>query len=105
MAQLVLAEPTIILAGTDIEGTELNENWVGKFQVALTTAGTDPVKLERLIPDTETWQVCRLANNSSNSPEIQLINAGDTLDITLTKGFTYRFATATAGAVVHIDNH
>ena len=101
MAQLVLAKPTQILPIDATESTVLDENWVGEFQVTLYTAGTDPVKIEKLKPETEdTWIVTRF-----NGSEIELSTEGDTLDVFLTKGDSYRLVTATAGAEVWIMSH
>lgn len=97
MAQLILEEPTEILAVGDTEGTELDENWEGIFEMTLYVASTDAVKLEKKRPDTDDWVVAR-----RNGEEIEMDTAGDTLDINISSGDIYRLAVDTAGAVVYI---
>ena len=102
MKQLILSEATEILAATATESTVLDDDWFGTFQVILTTAGTDAVKLQVMRPGSNpaVWTTARYNGN-----EITLTTAGDTLDIVLTEHYHYRFTTTTAGAVVHIDSH
>lgn len=99
-SQTVLSDPVEILSTTDTEGA-IPDTWVGHFQMTLYTAGSDAVQLEKLETGTTgTWVVARYKGDA-----IEMDTAGDTFDIHLTRGDTYRLVTTTAGAKVGIMSH
>ena len=99
MQQLRLGTATRILETTETE-SEIDENWVGGFQIFMSVAGTADVNLQIKRPGTNTY-----INARYNGTDITLSAAGDVLDILLVEHFNYRLHTATAGAEVYASNH
>ena len=92
----------IILDAADTESEEIKE--YGQLQLVCIKYGTAEVLLEVRDPDTDEadypWVTARY-----NGADIKFEAAGDALDVVLTRGFTYRLTTTTAGAVVSIARH
>ena len=96
----------VVLGATDTESDVLNDSGDQRLRVQLVCVlyGTAEVKLEVRDPElplaTYPWVTARY-----NDTEIRFAAAGDALDIVMTRGFAYRLTTATAGAVISMDEH
>lgn len=96
-----LTNPKVILDVTDTEGTVLDNEWYGTFQLTLYIAGSAAVQIEKLEPGTEsTWIAIRF-----DDEVIELTTAGDTLSLEISEADSYRLTTSTAGAKVGVANH
>ena len=95
MAKVILKKDQTQTPDPDI----LGKDWYGKYQLTCSVYASDPVNLQIRTPG-GTWN-----NAQFDGKEIRLTAEGDTVDVTLTKGYDYRAVTATEGAEVWIDAH
>ncbi len=83
----------------------LDERWEGDFQIfcAVYGASAQPVKLQQRVPTQGIKPESGWVNVKFEGNDIELTAAGDTIIVTLTRGYDYRLKTDTAGAEVYID--
>ena len=97
MAQTIISTPQLLLSATDQHSETFPDDWEGDFQFLMTVAGRENVRLEVLRPGTTTWMDVRFEGRAQN-----FARAGDTFNLRLARGFSYRLETAAAGAEVYV---
>ena len=95
MAKVILKSDQTATPDADI----LGKDSYGTYKLVCTVYNSDPVFWQIRTPGGN-WIDARL-----NARKIRLAATGDTADVTLTKGYDYRVATASKGAEVWIDAH
>ena len=95
MAKVILKTDQTATHKDDI----LGEHWYGKYQLLCSVYASDPVKLQ-VRPPGGSWM-----NAKFGGKDIELTAAGDTIDVTLTKGYDYQLVTENPGAEGWIDSH
>ena len=83
----------------------LDERWEGDFQIfcAAYTGSAKPVKLQQRVPTQNITPEAGWVNAKFDGNDIELTAAGDTIIVTLTRGYDYRLKTDERGAEVYID--
>lgn len=83
----------------------LDEHWEGDFQIfcAAYSASAEPVKLQQRVPTQGIKPESGWVNAKFEGNDIELTAAGDTIIVTLTRGYEYRLKTDAIGAEVYID--
>ena len=97
MRQTILSDPVMVLDTTALHSEPFPEDWEGFFQITMTRAGRENVRLEILRPGTDTWIDKRVEGRAQN-----FARAGDTFNVYLARAFNYRVETAQAGAEIWI---
>ena len=83
----------------------LDERWEGDYQIfcAAYSENTQPVKLQQRVPTQNIRPETGWVNAKFDGNDIELTAAGDTIIVTLTRGYEYRLRTEVKGAEVYID--
>ena len=83
----------------------LDERWEGDYQIFCAAYGTNaqPVKLQQRVPTQGIRPESGWVDAKFDGNDIELTAAGDTIIVTLTRGYEYRLKTSAAGAEVYID--
>ena len=99
MAKKILAKTQKKTPAKDI----LNEHWEGDYQIFCAVYSTKPVKLQQRVPTHSTTPESGWVNAKYEGNDIELTAAGDTIIVTLARGYDYRLHTDEAGAEVYIE--
>jgi hypothetical protein len=83
----------------------LDERWEGDYQIfcAAYSASAQPVKLQQRVPTQNIKPEAGWVDAKFEGNDIQLAAAGDTIIVTLARGYDYRLKTSVIGAEVYID--
>jgi len=99
MAKKILASTQTETPATDI----LDERWEGDYQLFCAVYGSDTVRLQQRVPTHDIAADAGWVDAKFDGENIELTAAGDTLIVTLARGYDYRLETDAAGAEVYID--
>ena len=83
----------------------LDERWEGDYQIFCAAFGANAtaVKLQQRVPTPNIKPESGWVNAKFDGNDIELTAAGDTIIVTLTRGYDYRLKTEVVGAEVYID--
>ena len=99
MAKRILANTQTETPAADI----LDERWEGDYQIFCAVYGTTAVRLQQRVPTHAIAADAGWVDAKFDGENIELSTAGDTIIVTLARGYDYRLQTDTAGAEVYID--